>query len=100
MVTSSPKPCISKVYHAPTPKRKAVEDREKLPQSQGFPQVREAGRRRLLPSPGTGAIIRAVDAAAGSNEMSYYLYMTLLVVTLVLWAIIALRDEDSNKDNH
>lgn len=37
---------------------------------------------------------------------SYYLFMALMVVTLVLWAIIALRDDtretgdapDSNKD--
>lgn len=33
--------------------------------------------------------------------MGYYLFMTLLVVTLVLWAIIAIRDEGPpDSDGH
>jgi hypothetical protein len=31
--------------------------------------------------------------------MSYYIYMALLAVTLVLWTIIALRDDNSGSGN-
>jgi hypothetical protein len=30
--------------------------------------------------------------------MSYYVYIGLLVITLVLWAIIALRDDGPHRD--
>jgi hypothetical protein len=36
-----------------------------------------------------------IGDVVGKETMSYYLYMALLVVTLVLWAIIALRDDDA-----